>query len=161
LSPQLLAPGDSAILSSSHLLNSQGKIIMLIQSLAGLPSFLFYFATAIGLLVLFVAAYIFITPYQEIALIRAGNAAAAAGLGGAILGFVLPLASAIAHSVSLLDMAVWGLVALLIQLLAYGVSRLLLPNLARNIPAGHIASGVFVGILSLAIGILNAACMTY
>ncbi|MBS1224962.1 MAG: hypothetical protein H6R24_1640 [Proteobacteria bacterium] len=134
---------------------------MLIQSLAGLPSFLFYFATAIGLLVLFVAAYIFITPYQEIALIRAGNAAAAAGLGGAILGFVLPLASAIAHSVSLLDMAVWGLVALLIQLLAYGVSRLLLPNLARNIPAGHIASGVFVGILSLAIGILNAACMTY
>ncbi|MBS1222013.1 MAG: hypothetical protein H6R23_1633, partial [Proteobacteria bacterium] len=45
--------------------------------------------------------------------------------------------------------------------LAYGVSRLLLPNLARNIPAGHIASGVFVGILSLAIGILNAACMTY
>ena len=72
---------------------------MLTQSLAGLPSFLFYFATAIGLLLLFVAAYIFITPYQEIALIRAGNAAAAAGLGGAILGFVLPLASTIVLAV--------------------------------------------------------------
>lgn len=134
---------------------------MLTQSLAGLPSFLFYFAAAIALLLLFVAAYIFITPYREIALIREGNAAAAAGLGGAILGFVLPLASAIAHSVNLLDMAVWGLVALLIQLLAYGVSRLLLPDLARDIPAGHIASGVFVGVLSLTVGILNAACMTY
>ena len=134
---------------------------MLIQSLAGLPSFLFYFATAIGLLLLFVTVYILITPYHEIALIRESNAAAAASLGGAILGFVLPLASAIAHSVSLLDMAVWGLIALVIQLLVYGVGRLLLPNLARDIPAGHVASGVLVGALSLAIGILNAACMTY
>jgi putative membrane protein len=134
---------------------------MLTQSLAGLPSFLLYFATAIGLLLLFLAAYILITPYREIALIREGNLAAAASLSGAILGFVLPLASAIAHSVGLLDMAVWGLIALLIQLLAYGVSRLLLPDLARAIPAGQVATGVFLGALSLAVGILNAACMTY
>ncbi len=134
---------------------------MLTQSLAGLPSFLFYSATAIGLLLLFVTAYVWITPYREIALIREGNAAAAASLSGAILGFVLPLASAIAHSVSLLDMAVWGLIALFVQLLAYGAGRLLLPDLARDIPAGHIASGVFVGALALAIGILNAACMSY
>ncbi|MDG4552381.1 MAG: DUF350 domain-containing protein [Candidatus Contendobacter sp.] len=134
---------------------------MLTQSLAGLPSFLFYFATAISLLLLFLAAYILITPYREIALIREGNTAAAVSLGGAILGFVLPLASAIAHSVGLLDMAVWGLIALVIQLLAYGVGRLLLPDLARAIPAGQVATGVFLGALSLAIGILNAACMTY
>ena len=134
---------------------------MLTQSLAGLPSFLFYFATAIGLLLLFVAAYIFITPYREITLIRQGNAAAASSLGGAILGFVLPLASAIAHSVGLFDMVVWGLIALIIQLMVYGVARLLLPDLARDIPAGKIATGVFLGALSLAIGILNAACMTY
>ncbi len=134
---------------------------MLTQSLAGLPSFLFYFATAIGLLLLFLAAYILITPYREIALIREGNAAAAASLSGAILGFVLPLASAITHSVGLLDMAAWGLIALVIQLLAYGVGRLLLPDLARAIPAGQVATGVLLGALSLAIGILNAACMTY
>jgi|MudIll2142460700_1097286.scaffolds.fasta_scaffold2229965_1 putative membrane protein len=134
---------------------------MLIQSLAGLPSFLFYFATAIGLLLLFLLAYIFITPYREIALIRAGNAAAAASLSGAMLGFVLPLASAIAHSVSLPDMAVWGLIAMIIQLLVYLAARLLMPDLVRDIPAGKIATGVFLGALSVAIGILNAACMTY
>jgi len=134
---------------------------MLIQSLAGLPSFLFYFATAIGLLLLFLLAYIFITPYREIALIRAGNAAAAASLGGAMLGFVLPLASAIAHSVSLPDMAVWGLIAMIIQLLVYLAARLLMPDLVRDIPAGKIATGVFLGALSVAIGILNAACMSY
>ncbi|MCP5157831.1 MAG: DUF350 domain-containing protein [Gammaproteobacteria bacterium] len=134
---------------------------MLIQSLAGLPAFLMYFATAMGMLTLFALIYVSITPYQEIVLIRKGNTAAAASLSGAILGFVLPLASAIAHSVSLPDMAVWGLVALSIQLLAYAAARLLLPNLVHDIPAGRIATGIFAGALSLTIGILNAACMTY
>lgn len=134
---------------------------MFTQSLVDFPSFLIYFATAISLLALFVLAYVFITPYREIALIRDGNAAAAASLSGALLGFVLPLASAIAHSRSLFDMAIWGLIALLVQLLAYGLGRLLLPDLARDIPAGRMATGLFIGALSLAIGILNAACMTY
>lgn len=134
---------------------------MLSQSLAGLPAFLSYFATAIGLLVLFLLVYIFITPYREIALIRAGNVAAAASLGGALLGFVLPLASAIAHSVSLIDMAIWGLIALVVQLLVYLGARLVLPGLDRDIPAGQIATGVLLAALSLAIGILNAACMSY
>ena len=134
---------------------------MLTQSLAGLPAFLSYFATGIGLLAVFLLLYLWITPYREISLIREGNAAAAASLSGAMVGFILPLASAITHSVSLLDMAIWGLIALIIQLLVYGVGRLLLPSLARDIPAGQVASGVFLGALSLAIGLLNAACMTY
>ena len=134
---------------------------MLTQSLAGLPAFLSYFAAAIGLLALFLLTYILITPYREIALIREGNPAAAASLSGAILGFVLPLASAIAHSVGLLDMVVWGSIALVVQLLVYFAARSLLPDLARDIPAGKVATGVFLGALSLAIGALNAACMTY
>lgn len=134
---------------------------MLPQSLSGLPAFISYFATAGALLALFLGVYLWITPYREIALIRAGNAAAAASLSGALLGFVLPLASAIAHSVGLLDMAIWGLVALIVQLLAYLAARLLLPGLAADIPAGQIAAGVLTGALALAVGILNAACMTY
>ena len=135
---------------------------MLIQSLAGLPSFLFYFATAMGLLALFLVVYVLITPYREFTLIREGNVAAAASLSGAMLGFVLPLASAIAHSVGLLDMVIWGVIALLIQILVYLVARFLLfPDLSRDIPAGRVATGVFLGALSIAIGILNAACMSY
>ena len=134
---------------------------MLLQSLAGLPTFLAYFAVAVALLTLFGMAYIFITPYREIQLIRQGNVAAALGLGGALLGFVLPLASAIAHSVSLLDMAVWGLIALLVQLLVYRVACGLAPELVQDIPAGKVAAGTFVATLSVVTGILNAACMTY
>ena len=80
-------------------------------SLAGLPSFLLYFALGLALFAAFFALYVRVTPYHELELIREGNVAAAISLAGALLGFVLPLASAIVHSVSALDMIVWGIVA--------------------------------------------------
>jgi putative membrane protein len=130
-------------------------------TLGGFDDFLVYFATSLFLVALFLVIYLRVTPYREIALIREGNAAAAASLSGALLGFVLPLASAVAHSVNLLDMAIWGAIALVVQIAAYGVARLVIPGFARGIPAGNVAEGVFVGALSLGIGILNAASMTY
>jgi putative membrane protein len=53
--------------------------------LTTLPAFLAYFAVAMGLLVLFLLVYLNVTPYHEVALIRAGNAAAAVSLAGALL----------------------------------------------------------------------------
>jgi putative membrane protein len=48
-----------------------------------------------------------------------------------------------------------------VQLLVFFVMTRLVPGLARDIPAGRIAPGMLLGSLSLATGILNAACMTY
>lgn len=131
------------------------------HSLAGLPLFGLYFAAAIALLALFVAVYIRVTPYRELALIRAGNSAAALSLSGAILGFVLPLASAVAHSVNFADMLVWGVVALVVQVLAYLVARTLMPHLTEDIPADKTAPALLLAALSVATGVLNAACMSY
>lgn len=127
----------------------------------GLIAFFSHIAAAFVLLAIFVVIYIRITPYREIALIRAGNVAAAASLSGAVLGYCTALASAIANSISLVDMCFWGVVALVIQLLAFGVARLLLPGIISDIPDNKIASGIFLGALSLGLGMLNAACMTY
>ena len=134
---------------------------ILASSLRGVDDFLLYLFAAIVLLALFLAIYVRVTPYRELALIRAGNGAAAASLSGAMLGFIIPLASAIAHSVALVDMVVWGAVALVVQLIAFFVARALMPSLSADIPAGSVAPGVFVGALSLGVGVLNAACMTY
>jgi len=130
-------------------------------TLAGFDDFLVYFAASIAMVALFLAIYVRVTPYREIALIREGNAAAAASLSGALLGFVLPLASAVSHSVNLADMAIWSVIALIVQVAGYGVARVLLPGIASGIPSGNLAHGAFVGALSLGIGILNAACMSY
>jgi putative membrane protein len=126
-----------------------------------LPNFLAYFAVATILLAFFLLIYLNVTPYKEIALIRGGNTAASVSLGGTLIGFALPIANVIAHSDTLLDLTLWGVVAGVVQLLAYFVVRLLLPNLAQDIPAGRVAPAAFLAALSLAVGILNAACMTY
>src|SRR5690606_2217464 len=78
--------------------------------LQGLPNFLIFFVSAIVLLLLFKVTYSWLTPHAEMALIRANNTAAAMAFGGAIIGFALPLASAISQSVTFLDFVLWGLV---------------------------------------------------
>ncbi|HUP94666.1 MAG TPA: DUF350 domain-containing protein [Burkholderiales bacterium] len=130
-------------------------------SIRGFPAFMLYFATSLALLGLFVAIYIRITPYRELVLIREGNSAAAASLTGAMLGFVIPLARSVTQSANLADMALWGLIALVVQLLVYFACTRLMPGLAADIPAGKAAPGIFLGAVSIATGILNAACMTY
>ena len=131
------------------------------DSFAGFDDFLVYLAVALVLLALYIAIYIRVTPYREIALIRTGTMAAAYSLSGAVIGFVIPLASAIEHSVSLVDMAIWGLVAMLVQLGAYVAVKLTIPTLARDIPDNQAAQGFFMGAMALAVGLLNAACMSY
>ncbi len=130
------------------------------ESFAGFDEFLAYLAVALALLAFFVAIYIRVTPYRELALIREGNMAASFSLSGSILGFVIPLASAIQHSVSLIDMVIWGLIAMVVQILAFVVVKLLIPSIAQDIVAGKGAQGFFLGALSLAVGLLNAACMS-
>jgi putative membrane protein len=134
---------------------------MLPKTLVMLPAFLAYFAVAVGLIAGFLLVYVNVTPYDEFALIRQGNTAAAVSLAGAMFGFVMPVANVIAHSDSLVDLAVWGAIAGVIQLLAYLVARFTLPHLTEDIPAGKVAPAIFLATLSLTVGLTNAACMTY
>ena len=133
----------------------------LMASLTGLGAFASYFGAAVVLLILFALVYAKVTPYREINLIANGNVAAASSYSGAILGFTIPLASAVSHSVGLLDMILWGIVALVVQLAAFGVIRMIFPSIVQDIPNNQVSKGVFLGVISLAIGIINAACMTY
>ncbi len=130
-------------------------------SLQGLDEFLAYFGLCIVFVALFLAIYVRVTPYREIRLIREGNSAAAASLSGSLIGFVLPLASAVEHSVNPYDLAIWATIALVVQLLVYAATRLVLPDIGRDIPAGKVASGVFLGAMSAGAGILSAASMSY
>lgn len=129
--------------------------------LATLPSFLAYLGAALALLAVFVAIYVQVTPYDELRLIREGNVAAAVSLSGAVLGFAMPIANVIAHSDTLLDLAVWGIVAGAVQLAAWALARVALPTLKDDIAANRVAPAILVAALSLTVGLINAACMTY
>lgn len=135
----------------------------MLTSLEGLTNFALYFAVAIGLLMAFKFIYAFITPYDEWKLVREEqNIAAATGFTGAIIGFSLALASAAANSVSLVDFAIWGVIGLVAQILAFLILRFVfMPKLVQRIKDNEISAGIMLGGLSVAVGLLNAACMTY
>lgn len=134
---------------------------MIESDLFTLPAFVAYLALGVFYFVAFVVTYIWITPQREMALIREGNLSAAISLGGAAIGFVQPLASAIAHSVSLVDLALWGLVAWVVQLLTHFVLRLVVRDLRAQIEADVRSVALFVAIVAACVGTLNAAAMTY
>jgi putative membrane protein len=127
--------------------------------ISNLPAFASFFVTAIILMLAFLAIYVMITPYNELALIRAGNEAAAVSLGGAVIGFALPIAVSVAVSHNLYAMIGWGVVASVVQLLAFIAARLALPRLNESIPQGKMASGIFLASLAIGVGILNAGCI--
>ena len=124
-----------------------------------LPAFASFFVTAVILMLAFLAIYVRITPYSELELIRAGNEAEAISLGGAVIGFALPIAVSVAVSHNLYAMIGWGVVASVVQLLAFIAARLALPRLNESIPQGKLASGIFLASLAIGVGILNAGCI--
>ena len=133
----------------------------IMASFGGFDDFLLYLAISGVLLAIFVSLYVRITPYREIALIRENNMAASFSLSGTLIGMVIPLSNAVEYSVNPVDMAIWGFIALAIQLIVFVIARIALPTIAVDIPAGKQAAGFFLGAISIAAGILNAACMTY
>ncbi|WP_207401805.1 DUF350 domain-containing protein [Psychrobacter pygoscelis] len=135
--------------------------MILSNLLATLPDFLAYGASAVVLMAAFVYIYTAITPHQEFALIKAGNVAASISLSGALIGFVLALASVIRHSVSLIDMLVWGVIALIVQLLAYFSVRLALPAISQGIEEGNVSKAILLASTAISFGLINAACMVY
>jgi len=129
-------------------------------SLNELPWFLAHMGTALSLTLFYIVVYMWVTPHAEITLIRENNMAASLAIGGSLLGFCIPLASAITNSGSLADVAVWGIVALLVQILLFYIVRLPIPKISERIEKGEMASGFWLGGASLAGGVLNAASMT-
>ncbi len=127
---------------------------------SAITAHLVYFGIAIVATVLFVAIYVTVTPHREFTLIRQGNTAAAISLGGALLGYTIPLAKAVSQSENVGDMLLWSGVALVAQLVAYGATRVILPTLSADVDNGKVASGIFLAAMSVSIGLLNAAAMT-
>jgi putative membrane protein len=141
--------------------DSRHAFRMLLQSLAGLPAFLVYFCTAVVAVVAYLFVYTRVTPHDEFQLIRDNDPAAAIALGLSLLGFVLPVVSAIAHSANVVDCLIWSAIALIVQIVVYYVVKIPVPNLSAKIAAGELAAAIWLGLASLAAGALNAASMIY
>lgn len=136
-------------------------MVTITHYLAGVPLFLGYFLIALVFTGIYAFVYTRLTPHDEMALIKEDKPAAAVAFAGSLIGFVLPLASVIENSVDLADMALWGTVALIVQALTFFGLRLFIPKISERIANNEMAAGIWLGAISVAAGLLNAACLTY
>lgn len=127
--------------------------------LSGFPYFLLHFLVTCLMLAAGVLLYIWMTPHRELDLIRNGNAAAAISLSGATLGIALPLALSMSASYSVLEIVVWGAVAVAIQLIVFKVIDLLFKDLSTRIENGEIAPALLLAATKLSVAVINAAAM--
>lgn len=134
---------------------------MMAQALTKLPDFVLFFSASLALVGLYLLIYTLATSHNEFGLIRQNNVAAALSLGLSLTGFALPLSSAVVHSNTIIDLAIWGLVAIVVQLAVYAMVRVVLPNLSSRIASGELAAALFLGAASLAAGVVNAAAMSF
>ncbi len=134
-----------------------GTVLGALQT--GLPVLLVQFATTLALLALGVACYVAVTPFHEWRLVREGNVAAGVVLAGTVVALAIPLAATLATSLVTLDIALWGLVALVLQLLAFAAVAMLAKGLRGMIEAGNVAAAfVLVGV-QIAVALINAGAM--
>ncbi|HSZ89606.1 MAG TPA: DUF350 domain-containing protein [Acetobacteraceae bacterium] len=126
---------------------------------SGLPVLLLQFVICIVLLVVGVMIYTTVTPFHERELLRQGNVAAATVLSGAVVALAIPLAALLATTRAVLDILVWGIVAILLQLVTVVIACHVMRRLHLRIDDGSLAAALPIAAAQLAIALLNAAGM--
>jgi len=132
----------------------------LVAFLENLSEFFLFFVVASALALFFVFVYTRVTRHNELALIKKSSTAAAVAFSGSLIGFALPLASTMINSVNVIELVLWGVIALIVQVLVYLLIRLPMPRISERIEADEVAAGIWLGTCSMVAGILNAASMT-
>jgi putative membrane protein len=129
-----------------------------IQAFAnGLLTTLTHVGVTLLMLVAGAAIYILLTPHREIKLIREGNAAAALSLGGVMTGLAIPLAASLAASTSVIEILLWGVATLALQLLVFRLTDMMLKGLPERINEGEVSAAALLVGAKLATAIVIAA----
>jgi putative membrane protein len=125
----------------------------------GFPVTLLHAAVTLLMLVAGTTVYALLTPYKEIRLIREGNSAAALSFGGVIVGLATPLAVSLSASPTILEVVVWGLATVVVQLLVFRLTDLLLTGLPTRIQEGETAAAALLAAARLATALILAAAV--
>ncbi len=130
-----------------------GSILATLQQ--GLPVLIGQLAATLALLGIGMACYMAITPFNEWRLMREGNVAAGVVIAGTLVALAMPLAT----SVLVLDIVLWGLVSLIIQLITFMAATALMRGLRGMIEAGNVAAALVLVGIQVAVALLNAGAM--
>tara|TARA_X000001036_G_C20115191_1_gene576933 strand:+ start:94 stop:513 length:420 start_codon:yes stop_codon:yes gene_type:complete len=135
-------------------------LLIILQSVkSGLPFLISHFIISVGIFLIGLWIYTIVTPMNELELIRGGNIAASISLFGACIGISIPLAICLASSINVIDILVWGSIAVILQLVCFKVVDLFLNDLSQRIIDGEVGVAIVLVSFKISIAILNAAAL--
>jgi putative membrane protein len=122
-------------------------------TLAALGNFLLYTFSSLVLLAVFGRIYQWLTPYHEYEQIKAGKLAPAISLGGALIGFTLPMLSVSYNGVNYIDFLIWAAVVGVLQIILFKAMYWLIP---MQIEEDNKAIALIYAILAFCVGLISA-----
>ena len=124
---------------------------------AGFPVFLLHAGVTVAILFVAAAIYILLTPHKEITLIREGNSAAVLSLAGVLIGLAIPLSASLKASTNVLEIGLWGVVTVVVQLLVFRLVDMILRGLPKRIQEGEISAAALLVGAKIATALIIAA----
>ena len=126
----------------------------------GFPLTLLHGGITVALLALGAGLSALLTPYRDIQLIREGNTAAAISLGAVLVGLAIPLAVSLGYSTGEVEMIIWGVAIIAVQLFVFRFTDFVLQGLPRRIQAGEVAAATFLAAIKIATALVLAAAVS-
>ena len=127
--------------------------------ITGLPFLISHLFITLCLLFIGITSYIFLTPIKELKLIKDGNISASISFSGALLGIGIPLASSLSVSNSILEIIIWGLTAIVLQLLCFKVTDTFLKDLSKRIEDDQLATSILLFSIKISVSLINSAAV--
>lgn len=131
-----------------------------IQSfVGGFPQFLLQAGVTLGLLITGCIVHVLLTPMKEMKLIRQGNVSAGISVAAVIVGLAIPMSACLETAASVYDILIWGVVAILLQLLAFRVADLVLHDLPKRIERDETGAALVLAGVKIAAAMVMAAAL--
>lgn len=127
---------------------------------AGAPVLLLHVGIALAILIVGTVLYVWMTPWEDLRLVREGNTAAGVALGGIILGLGIPIAACIPGALNHWDILFWGIVTLILQIVTFKVLDFVLQGLPKRIEAGEVGAAVVLSAAKLAVAAIVATAVS-
>ena len=127
--------------------------------ITGLPYLISHLFITLCLLFIGITSYIFLTPIKELKLIKDGNISASISFSGALLGIGIPLASSLSVSNSILEIIIWGLTAIILQLLCFKVTDTFLKDISKRIEDDQLATSILLFSIKISVSLINSAAI--
>lgn len=128
-----------------------------LDSLAnGFPWLIFYLMVVTVIYLAGLYIYVKLTPHRELELVQDGNMAAAVSFSALVFSLALPLAACLVNKFSLIDVAIWGILSLFLQLFLFRLTDAIFKGMPQRIIDDEVPAATVLAAFKIAGSIILA-----